>query len=60
MSPPVFRRHWFGASQAVMFIAGICFFAASVILLGVLPGLRLERAIRNDAPVTLSAYTGVA
>ncbi|MDE1007267.1 MAG: cbb3-type cytochrome c oxidase subunit II [Paraburkholderia fungorum] len=57
MSPPVFRRHWFGASQAVMFIAGICFFAASVILLGVLPGLRLERAIRNDAPVTLSAYT---
>ncbi|CAB3774150.1 cbb3-type cytochrome c oxidase subunit II [Paraburkholderia humisilvae] len=51
------RRGWFGTSQVILFIAGVGFFALSVVTLGVLPGLELLRAIHNDAPVTLSPYT---
>ncbi|WP_438397054.1 cbb3-type cytochrome c oxidase subunit II [Caballeronia sp. DA-9] len=51
------RRRWFGASQAVLFIAGIGFFVLSVVALGILPGLRLERSIQADTPAVLSPYT---
>ena len=40
-----------------MFVAGIGFFVVSVVALGILPGRRLEKSIREDAPRQLTAFT---
>ena len=51
------RKRWFGASQLILFVAGIGFFVLSVVALGILPGIRLEKSIRDHAPLTLEPFT---
>lgn len=51
------RPRWFGTSLLILFVAGIGFFVLSVLALGVLPGRRLERSIREHAPLTQAAFT---
>ncbi|PLV61015.1 cbb3-type cytochrome c oxidase subunit II [Erwinia sp. B116] len=48
----------FSFSLAVMFIAGVVFFCLSVIVLGVLPGMRLDKSIVQNSPVSNVPYTG--
>ena len=48
---------WSGFGTLILFVAGIGFFVLSVTALGVLPGLKLERSIREHAPVTETPYT---
>ena len=48
---------FFSFSLAVMFIAGVVFFFMSVIALGVLPGIRLEKAILQHSPAGNVPYT---
>ncbi|MBY4638682.1 cbb3-type cytochrome c oxidase subunit II [Gluconacetobacter entanii] len=51
------RKRWFGAAQMILFVAGIGFFVLSVVALGILPGLRLEKSIHDHAPLTLAPFT---
>lgn len=48
---------FFSFSLAIMFIAGVVFFFMSVIALGVLPGIRLEKAILQHSPAGNVPYT---
>lgn len=47
----------YGLSAAILFIAGIGFFVLSIVVLGVLPGQRLEQQVQDNAPEDTPDYT---
>ncbi|SUB82786.1 Cytochrome c oxidase subunit III [Pragia fontium] len=48
---------FFSFSLVVMFVAGVGFFFLSIVALGILPGIRLEQSIAENAPVNYRPYT---